>query len=239
MLKVESRGLRSLKHWADPALLLIPDPLGMVPVGELAALILPWLDFGRGDQYELGRGLARLHRTSADAGMDRFGWDEEGFIGLGPQPAGWLSSWGDAFVTLRLTPQLQLASSWGLALDQLEPLLAATRVWLDQHQPLSCLVHGDLWGGNASVLADERGALIDPACWWADREVDLAMTRLFGGFSARFYDGYQQEWPLDANYQDRIDVYNLYHLLNHANLFGGSYKKQCLTAISAMRSMLL
>jgi fructosamine-3-kinase len=100
-------------------------------------------------------------------------------------------------------------------------------------------VHGDLWGGNASVLADGRGALIDPACWWADREVDLAMTRLFGGFSTSFYDGYQQEWPLDANYQDRIDVYNLYHLLNHANLFGGSYEKQCLTALSAMRSMLL
>ena len=239
MLNVEARGLRSLKQWADPTLLLIPDPLAIVPVGELAALILPWLDAGRGDQYQLGRGLALLHRTSADVEMDRFGWDEEGFIGLGPQPAGWLSSWGDAFVTLRLTPQLQLASSWGLPLDQLEPLLAATRVWLDQRQPLSCLVHGDLWGGNASVLADERGALIDPACWWADREVDLAMTRLFGGFSARFYQGYQQEWPLDTNYQDRIDVYNLYHLLNHANLFGGSYKQQCLTAISAMRSMLL
>jgi fructosamine-3-kinase len=100
-------------------------------------------------------------------------------------------------------------------------------------------VHGDLWGGNASVFADGRGALIDPACWWADREVDLAMTRLFGGFSARFYEGYQQEWPLDANYQNRIDVYNFYHLLNHANLFGGSYKKQCLTTINAMRSMLL
>jgi fructosamine-3-kinase len=100
-------------------------------------------------------------------------------------------------------------------------------------------VHGDLWGGNASVLADGRGALIDPACWWADREVDLAMTRLFGGFSACFYQSYQEEWPLDANYQDRIDVYNLYHLLNHANLFGGSYKQQCLTAITAMRSMLL
>ena len=114
MLKVESRGLRSLKHWADPALLLIPDPLGMVPVGELAALILPWLDFGRGDQYELGRGLARLHRTSADAGMDRFGWDEEGFIGLGPQPAGWLSSWGDAFVTLRLTPSASAGIKLGL-----------------------------------------------------------------------------------------------------------------------------
>ena len=239
MLKVEARGLRSLQQWADRTFLLIPDPLGIIPVGELAALILPWLDTGRGDQHDLGRGLARLHRTSADAGIDRFGWDEEGFIGLGPQPAGWLTAWGDAFVTLRLIPQLQLATNWGLDLDELEPLLAATRVWLDQHQPLPCLVHGDLWGGNASVLADGRGALIDPACWWADREVDLAMTCLFGGFSSRFYEGYQKEWPLDPNYEDRIDVYNLYHLLNHANLFGGGYKKQCLTAINAMRSMLL
>ena len=81
MLKVEARGLRSLQQWADCTFLLIPDPLGIIPVGELAALILPWLDTGRGDQYDLGRGLARLHRTSADSGMDRFGWDEEGFIG--------------------------------------------------------------------------------------------------------------------------------------------------------------
>ena len=239
MLKVEARGLRSLQQWADPTLVVIPDPIGIVPLGEHAALILPWFDPGRGDQYDLGRGLARLHRTSADAGMDRFGWDEEGFIGLGPQPSGWLTAWGDAFVTLRLIPQLQLATNWGLDLDELEPLLAATRVWLDQDQPLPCLVHGDLWGGNASVLADGRGALIDPACWWADREVDLAMTRLFGGFSSRFYEGYQKEWPLNPNYEHRIDVYNLYHLLNHANLFGGGYQKQCLTAINAMRSMLL
>ena len=95
MLKVEARGLCSLQQWADPTLVLIPDPLGMVQVGGLDALILPWLDFVKGDQSDLGRGLARLHRTSADAGMDRFGWDEEGFIGLGPQPAVWLRSWGD------------------------------------------------------------------------------------------------------------------------------------------------
>ena len=239
MLKVEARGLRSLKQWADPELLLIPDPLGVVPVGKNAALILPWLDSGRGDQYDLGRGLALLHRRSADAGIDRFGWDEEGFIGLGPQPAGWLTSWGDAFVTLRLIPQLQLASTWGLALDQLEPLLAAIRVWLDQHQPHPCLVHGDLWGGNASVLPDGRGVLIDPACWWADREVDLAMTRLFGGFSTRFYEGYQREWPLNPSCDERIEVYNLYHLLNHANLFGGAYQQKSLTALAAMRSLLL
>ena len=239
MLNAEARGLHSLKDWADPGLLYIPDPLAVLPVGERAVLILPWLDAGRGDQYNLGRGLALLHRTSSQAGMHQFGWGDDGFIGLGPQPAGWLTSWGDAFVTLRLMPQLQLASSWGMVLDQLEPLLAATRVWLDEHEPQPCLVHGDLWGGNAFVLADGRGALIDPACWWADREVDLAMTRLFGGFSARFYEGYEQEWPLDPHHHKRIDVYNLYHLLNHANLFGGSYQKKCLMTFAAMRSMLL
>ncbi len=239
MVHVEARGLRALKRWADPEHLLIPEPLGIVPLGEWAALILPWLDFGTGDQYALGQGLARLHRSSAANGVDQFGWDEEGFIGLGPQPAGWSSSWGDAFVTLRLLPQLQLASSWGLDLNQQHSLLTAIRVWLDQHETQPCLVHGDLWGGNAAVMGDGRGVLLDPACWWADREVDLAMTRLFGGFSTRFYAGYQDQWPLDQNQEQRVETYNLYHLLNHANLFGGSYKQQTLMALSAIRAMLL
>ena len=239
MLNVESQGLLALKSWADPELLMIPDPLGLFPVGECAALLLPWLDFVRGDQFALGRGLARLHRASAANGVGRFGWDENGFIGLGPQPAGWCTSWGKAFVSLRLQPQLQLASRWGLNLHQQEGLISAVQSWLDQHEPRPCLVHGDLWAGNASMLADNRGVLIDPACWWADREVDLAMTHLFGGFNQRFYEGYEKEWPLDQNHEKRVLTYNLYHLLNHANLFGGSYKDQCLMALDTMRSILL
>ena len=240
-IQVEAQALDALKRWADPELLLIPDALAVVPVGEFAALIIPWLDLRTADQYVLGQGLAALHQNSAHHGIcsGRFGWDQEGFIGLGPQAAGWSTSWGDAFVRLRLRPQLQLASRWGLDVNQYSELLVWLESWLGQHDPCPCLVHGDLWSGNAAVTADGRGVLIDPASWWADREVDLAMSRLFGGFSQRFYEGYQDIWPLPADFESRTDAYNLYHLLNHANLFGGGYQKQSLMALSAMRSMLM
>jgi fructosamine-3-kinase len=122
---------------------------------------------------------------------------------------------------------MELARSWGLEIAPLEPLLHGLIQRLDRHGAKPALVHGDLWSGNASVLGDGRGLLIDPACWWADREVDLAMTHLFGGFSRRFYEAYQQEWPLPELASERVEVYNLYHLLNHANLFGGAYRQQC------------
>ena len=107
--------------------------------------------------------------------------------------------------------------------------------WLNRHAPQPCLVHGDLWAGNAAVLEDGRGLLIDPASWWADREVDLAMTQLFGGFTRRFWEGYQQEWPLDDGAEQRIEVLNLYHVLNHANLFGGGYQQQSRNILKELR----
>ena len=97
----------------------------------------------------------------------------------------------------------------------------------------------DLWTGNAAVLADGRGVLIDPASWWADREVDLAMTHLFGGFSERFLEGYRSEWPLSEGFNQRIPVLNLYHLLNHANLFGGGYQQQSRRILEDLRRLLL
>ncbi|MEC9028839.1 MAG: fructosamine kinase family protein, partial [Cyanobacteriota bacterium] len=101
------------------------------------------------------------------------------------------------------------------------------------------LVHGDLWSGNANVLSDGRGVLLDPATWWADREVDLAMTQLFGGFSQDFYIGYENVWPLPADASKRVEVYNLYHLINHANLFGGSYRSQSQAILNRLASWLL
>jgi fructosamine-3-kinase len=98
---------------------------------------------------------------------------------------------------------------------------------LNEHQPCPALVHGDLWGGNAASLSDGRGSIFDPASWWADREVDLAMTRLFGGFSEAFRSGYRDVLPDAPGADGRVEIYNLYHLLNHANLFGGSYLSQC------------
>ena len=232
MLAVEARGLEALHAAADPADLVVPRPLVVVPTSHSrSVLLLPWLDLVGGDQAGLGKGLARLHRTSAQQSPGRFGWASEGFIGLGPQPAGWRDRWGEAFVQLRLWPQLQLARAWGLEVSPHASWLVALAEWLDGHHASPSLVHGDLWGGNAGVLADGRGALIDPACWWADREVDLAMTHLFGGFGRSFYQAYEQEWPLPLGASDRRMIYNLYHLLNHANLFGGGYGQQCREAI--------
>ena len=232
MLEAEQRGLAALHAAADPADLVVPEPLALLPVGSDAGLlVLPWLDQGRGDQTALGRGLACLHRRSSEQGEGRFGWPCDGFIGLGPQPGGWREHWGDAFVELRLQPQLQLAQAWGLSVGPEVSWLRGLAAALSAHAPAPCLVHGDLWGGNAGVLSDGRGLILDPACWWADREVDLAMTHLFGGFGPTFYAGYEQEWPLASGAADRIEVYNLYHLLNHANLFGGGYQQQCRQAI--------
>ncbi|MED5468888.1 MAG: fructosamine kinase family protein, partial [Cyanobacteriota bacterium] len=196
MLKVEVEGLKALKAWVDPGVLEVPEPLAFDQVCGEAVLLLPWLDFWAGNQASLGRGLALLHRASAAENPGRFGWPVDGFIGAGSQPGGWREEWGDAFVTLRLRPQLREAARWGLDLVDVEPILAALIPWLDRHQPIPSLVHGDLWSGNANVLSDGRGVLLDPATWWADREVDLAMTQLFGGFSKDFYIGYENVWPL-------------------------------------------
>jgi len=231
LLEAEQQGLRSLRRWAAFDLIEVVEVAAYLPLGHQGVLVLPWWDLGHGDQFNLGKGLARLHRLSSLNGPERFGWDDDGFIGLGPQKAGWRDAWGEAFVRLRLEPQLRLAAAWSLQENDWSSLLEPLAQWLDVHTPEPCLVHGDLWAGNASVLADGRGLLIDPACWWADREVDLAMTQLFGGFSRRFYEGYNEEWPLPKGADQRVDALNLYHLLNHANLFGGSYRQRCLQVI--------
>ena len=239
MLKVEADGLKALALHADPDVLLIPEPLVVQELNGWAVLLLPLLDLNRGDQTALGRGLALLHRSSAEASDGRFGWHCDGFIGAGPQPGGWRDDWGRCFVDLRLRPQLRLASHWGLDTQRMESLLIAFVGRLNDHQPEPCLVHGDLWGGNAGTLGDGRGTVYDPAVWWADREVDLAMTTLFGGFDASFLRGYESVLPARPGQQDRIEMYNLYHLLNHANLFGGGYVNQCRTNLNQLVRQLL
>ena len=244
MLEAEQRGLAALCQWIDSSCLLVPEPLALVTgASRQALLLLPWQQLARGDQTLLGRGLARLHQRSAangpaERGPGWFGWEWEGYIGLGRQSRGWCQRWGEAFVQLRLRPQLEAARQWGLESEPLEPWLQKLSERLEQHHPVAALVHGDLWGGNAAVLADGRGLVFDPASWWADREVDLAMTQCFGGFSRAFYRGYEQEWPLPPGADRRLEIYNLYHLLNHANLFGGGYRQQCRAILKQPSSLL-
>ncbi|HEY9201212.1 MAG TPA: fructosamine kinase family protein, partial [Gammaproteobacteria bacterium] len=98
------------------------------------------------------------------------------------------------------------------------------------YQPQPSMLHGDLWGGNAAALADGTPVIFDPAFYYGDRETDIAMTTLFGGFSPAFYDAYNESWPLDAGYPSRKHLYNLYHLLNHLNLFGSGYLGQAIAS---------
>ncbi len=239
MFEVESDALNALHEVADAQTLVVPRPLGVWSLTSGAVLVLPWLDLQSSDQTTLGRGLALLHRASASAGPDRFGWHRDGFIGAGVQPGGWRKSWGDAFVDLRLRPQLILAKRWGLADDGLDALLVAISTLLNGLEVSPCLVHGDLWGGNAGCLSDGRGTIYDPATWWADHEVDLAMTHLFGGFSSAFYAGYSDVLPTRPGAAQRVDLYNLYHVLNHANLFGGSYRQESQDTLRALARQLL
>lgn len=227
LFEVEAEALEALHAQADASFLVVPQPIALAALPHGSVLLLPWLDFRGSDQTALGRGLALLHQSSMASSPARFGWHRDGFIGAGSQPGGWRDDWGSAFVELRLRPQLEILDGLQQDLTDLNPLLLRLAQHLNDHQPCPALVHGDLWGGNAASLSDGRGSIFDPASWWADREVDLAMTRLFGGFGEAFRSAYREVIPDASDADGRVEIYNLYHLLNHANLFGGSYLSQC------------
>ncbi|MEY3463086.1 MAG: hypothetical protein RLZZ468_864 [Cyanobacteriota bacterium] len=248
LLAAEQQGLEALAPWA-PAQLRLPEPLALGRAGPTAVLVLSWLDLASGaggstasaaGWAALGAGLAELHRRSAAGGSSAgFGFSTDNFIGATPQRNGWLPEWADFFVQRRLAPQLRLAARRGQPLRHGEAVLERAGQLLAAHHCPAVLVHGDLWSGNAGLLQRPPGephgaALFDPATHWADREVDLAMARLFGGFPAAFFDGYGASWPLPIGWSDRLDLYNLYHLLNHANLFGGGYQGQAQSSIDRL-----
>lgn len=230
LLDSEAQGLEALAAQAPPGL-VIPQPLALGVAGHQAVLVLPWLalepwpmDAADPAAFQLGRALAGLHRASAAASpAEGYGWPRDNHIGSGVQHNGWRRDWGVFFAECRLAPQLAWAARRGQPLRGARELLARVPVWLAGRGSQPVLVHGDLWSGNAARLADGRTTLFDPACYWGDREVDLAMARLFGGFPPGFFSGYTQAWPLEPGAEARVALYNLYHLLNHANLFGSSY----------------
>jgi protein-ribulosamine 3-kinase len=201
----------------------VPAPLCRGEAGEEAFLVLEHLELrGTGDHAALGRMLAQVHAVRGEF----FGWRRDNYIGRTHQINRRSSSWVDFWCDSRLRPQLALAKKNRLGsglLGKGERLLQAVPRLLSGHAPPASLLHGDLWGGNAGFLAGGAPVLFDPAVYWGDREADLAMTELFGGFPASFYSAYAEIAPLDPGYATRKNLYNLYHVLNHANLFGGGY----------------
>ncbi|MFZ5503634.1 MAG: fructosamine kinase family protein [Pseudomonadota bacterium] len=206
--------------------LRVPRPIVQGVSGKHSYLVLEYLQLNsRGNAQLLGEQLAALHRWTAP----KFGFPADNFIGTTPQPNKWQAGWIDFWREQRLGFQLQLAAQNGCT-AQLRHLggrlLDALPEFFAGYTPQPSLLHGDLWSGNHAFLGDGTPTIFDPASYYGDRECDVAMTELFGGYPENFYTAYRAAFPLDAGYPTRRDLYNLYHILNHANLFGGGYVGQ-------------
>lgn len=235
MFAAEYAGLTAL---AVPGVIRVPTPVCLGESGQRAFLVMEYISLarsaGRDGMRLLGEQLAALHRC----GDQRFGWYRDNTIGSTPQvntrEQDWLRFWGRH----RLAPQLALLRRHGHAgeLDApLQRLIESLPAFFPGYHPQPSLLHGDLWSGNYGMDEQGQPVIFDPAVYYGDREADIAMTELFGGFGADFYHAYDAAWPLDPGYSTRKTLYNLYHILNHVNLFGGGYLSQ---AMNMTRSLL-
>jgi len=223
MFEAEAEGLKAI---AQSHTVHVPQPVAHGISGRQSYLVMEYLEFGtRGNARKLGEQLAAMHRCSAE----NFGFAHDNFIGSTPQPNGWVSDWIEFLREQRFGFQFRLAkqNGFGGRLQDLgAALLEKLPAFFEGYTPQPSLLHGDLWGGNHAFLADGTPAIFDPAAYYGDREADIAMTELFGGYPADFYAAYRAAWPLDDGYATRRELYNLYHILNHANLFGSGYARQ-------------
>jgi len=224
MFEAERDGLAAM---AATDSIRVPQPLCCGVAGAQAFIAMEYIPLGGSGgatAARAGEQLAAMHRSTAA----EHGWHRDNTIGATPQPNTPDADWTRFWCERRLGFQLELAARNGHAgrlTERGARLLERLGALLD-HAPAPSLLHGDLWGGNFS--GDDQGSpvIFDPACYYGDREADIAMTELFGGFGSRFYAAYNAAWPLDPGYDTRKTLYNLYHVLNHLNLFGGGYGTQ-------------
>ncbi|MDJ0837800.1 MAG: fructosamine kinase family protein [Acidobacteriota bacterium] len=221
MFETEAAGLQAI---ADTGTIRAPLPICQGIVGGRAFLVLEWLELGgRGDWRAMGEQLAQLHQCRLS---EHFGWDGDNFIGATVQTNAKADEWVDFFLSERLEAQRRLVEQRGGSLPRFDELRRALPDLLAGHQPEPSLVHGDLWSGNAAFTIQGDPVIFDPAVYFGDREVDLAMSQLFGGFDRSFYTAYRTTYPTAGGYERRRTLYNLYHVLNHYTLFGGFYLSQ-------------
>ncbi len=233
LLEMFTAEVAGLQEISKTKTILVPQPVCSGITSSHSYLVLTYLDLGNSNTAswsQLGQQLAALHQAITPA---QFGWHRQNNIGSTPQINDGSDDWAQFFSEQRLGYQLQLAGQHNFPQGQ---QLLETIPKLLNHQPAVSLVHGDLWGGNAGFTTNGQPVIFDPATYYADREVDLAMTELFGGFPAAFYQGYEAVYPLAAGYQQRKVIYNLYHVLNHYHLFGGSYLNQANSSIAKILS---
>lgn len=216
----------------------VPRPVCSGTAHDQAYLVLEYLDLDGSSEgtaeSTLGQQLAAMHHTT----QNEFGWRRDNTIGSTPQINTPEDDWPRFYREHRLRYQLHRAAENGgrRLVDVGEKLLEKLPLFFTNYQPVASLLHGDLWGGNHGTLSDGTPVIFDPAVYYGDREADLAMTELFGGYGRGFYAAYCEVWPLDTGYELRKDLYNLYHVLNHFNLFGGGYAGQAESLIRRLLS---
>lgn len=200
----------------------VADSLLVGQSNEFAYHVIEWLDLDDGsetDWYHFGVTLAELHKKHQ---QQMFGFDLDNYIGLTAQPNEWHKKWDTFFAEQRIGFQLQLLAEKHVHLVDIDRFVDLIKQILHTHHCQPSLLHGDLWRGNVG-FCQHKPSVFDPACYYGDREADIAMTELFGKFHHDFYVGYQDTYPLPETYQERKHIYNLYHVLNHGNIFGNQY----------------
>ena len=225
MFEVEALGLEAL---AQTKTLRIPQAVTYGVTGADAFLVMEFValkSMSRATQKQLGGQLARLHQKQ----QAYFGWHHDNYIGSNEQKNTRSDNWVSFWQEQRLNEQLKLAAKNGYTgtVQQLgKQLIQRVPEFFTDYQPQPSLLHGDLWAGNAASDAEGVAVIYDPACYYGDRETDIAMAELFGGYGTDFYSAYNEVWALDSGYSRRKKLYNLYHILNHLNLFGSGYLHQ-------------
>ena len=211
----------------------VPAPLGTCFDESRAALVLEYFTIGglrNENWHDVGKQLARMHRHTAE----QHGWPHDNWIGSSPQINTPDPDWVRFLKDCRLGPQVKWARERGLRLSQADELLQRLPEFYKDYMPRPSLLHGDLWAGNAGFLDDGAPVIFDPAAYYGDREADIAITEMFGGYAPSFYKGYAEEWPLDSGYPIRKQLHLLYHTLNHYNLFGGGYGSQAESLVARL-----
>lgn len=224
MLDAEAKGLKLLKRANE---IKIPEVVSQKTIDNTQYLILEFIESSPPEKhfwYNFGKGLAKLHKHSSE----KFGLDHDNYIGSLPQRNKQHSSWTEFFILERLEPQIKMARDEQRISNSLIQKFSSLFSKLEKIFPIEkpSLLHGDLWSGNYMIGNEGEPVIIDPAVYFGHREMDLGMTKLLGGFPSEFYSAYHEEFALEKDWQQRTDICNLYPLMVHVNLFGGSYSSQ-------------
>ncbi|MFD2166834.1 fructosamine kinase family protein [Thalassotalea euphylliae] len=230
-MEQEAYSLSQIKNLAP---ISCPSPITTGVTLDKSFLVIEHLNLSdKGDWFELGSHLAKMHKQCTHG---EYGWQHDNFIGRNLQPNKWQKNWSMFFSEQRIGWQLQLLHEKSITFGDIDHICQYVHEQLVSHHPRPSLLHGDLWLGNVA-FSDQHGVIYDPACYYGDRECDIAMTELFGQFPSAFYRGYKEVFPLQKGYETRKHIYNFYHILNHANLFAGVYIDQARASLQRLFSL--